>query len=225
MSPIRAFAEIRAEALARKGEQGLAEGMQKPKSAKALAAIPDRRWLAEMTRRVFQAGFNWKVIDAKWAGFEAAFEGFDPGRWRLMSDEDLDRLLKDERIVRHAKKIESVRGNAILLCELAEAHGSAAKAFASWPAEDYVGLVELLKKRGARLGGNTGQIVLRSMGVDSFILSGSVTAALIKAGVIDKPAASKGAMKQAQAAFDQWRAESGLSMTEISRVLAMSADG
>ena len=31
----------------------------------------DDRWLAEFTKRVFQAGFSWKVVDATWAGFEA----------------------------------------------------------------------------------------------------------------------------------------------------------
>ena len=40
-------------------------------------------------------------------------------------------------------------------------HDSAARAFADWPDSDYVGLLETLKKRGMRLGGNTGQYALR----------------------------------------------------------------
>ena len=30
-----------------------------------------------MTRAIFQSGFSWKVIEAKWPGFEEAFDGFD----------------------------------------------------------------------------------------------------------------------------------------------------
>ena len=56
----------------------------------------------------------------------------------------------------------------------------------------------------------------------SFILSRDVTARLIAEGVIDKPATSKTALKSVQAAFNTWMEQSGRSLTEISRVLAMS---
>ncbi|MFT7587635.1 MAG: 3-methyladenine DNA glycosylase Tag, partial [Cellvibrionaceae bacterium] len=41
-----------------------------PKTSDQLAVIPDDRYLAEMTRRVFCAGFVWNVIDNKWPNFE-----------------------------------------------------------------------------------------------------------------------------------------------------------
>jgi len=47
-------------------------------------------------------------------------------------------------------------------------------------------------------------------------------ARLIAEGVIDKNPTSKTAMKQVQAAFNVWQDESGRSLTEISRVLALS---
>src|SRR5690606_21296035 len=106
----------------------------------ALAAIPDDRWLSEMTRRVFQAGFNWSVVDAKWPGFEAAFDGFDVNRCAMMSDDDLDRLLSDPRVVRNSVKLRSVRENAALLLDLGAEHGSAARLFADWPSESFAGL-------------------------------------------------------------------------------------
>ena len=91
-----------------------------------------------------------------------------------------------------------------------------------WPSEDYIGLLDLLKDRGARLGGATGQYAMRFCGRDSFILSRDVTARLIAEGVIDKPATSKSARRAVQAAFNTWMEQSGRSLTEISRVLAMS---
>ena len=129
-----------------------------------VARLADDRWLSNMTKGIFQAGFNWQVIENKWPGFEEAFEGFNPRRWKMMSDDDLDRLVKDTRIVRNPQKIVTVRDNGAFLCDLADEHGSAGAFFGNWPVSDQVGLMEVLKKRGSRLGGTTGQLVLRRGG-------------------------------------------------------------
>ena len=195
-----------------------------PKSPAELAAIADDRWLAEITRRIFQAGFNWSVIENKWDGFETAFEGFDVGRWAMASDDDLDALARDTRIVRNPQKIRTVRENAVFLSNLAKEHGSAARFFANYPASDYVGLLDVLKKRGSRLGGTTAQYFLRFIGKDSFVLSRDVTAALIASGVIDKPPTSAKALRAVQDAFNGWMRESGRPLVQISRTLALSID-
>jgi 3-methyladenine DNA glycosylase Tag len=187
------------------------------------SGLSDDRVLSQFSKSVFSAGFNWKVIEAKWPGFEVAFHGFDVGRCAMMDDSWLDALLQDTRIVRHGAKIQSVRDNAVLLQELAAEHGRpAAEVIGAWPAEDFIGLLDLLKTRGSRLGGSTAQYALRFLRVDGFILSRDVVARLMAEGVIDKAPTSKGAMRKVQDAFDAWRAESGRSLIEISRVLALS---
>jgi 3-methyladenine DNA glycosylase Tag len=222
---MRSFKEIYAIAAKRKGGAPALEKLiasAKPKSRASLAKIADDRWLSQMTACVFRAGFSWQVIDKKWPGFEKAFWGFNPRRCASMSDKDLDALLKDKGIVRNAAKILSVRDNGIFLVDLAKEHGSAAKFFADWPDADYVGLLDLLKKRGSRLGGNSGQMFMRFMGKASFVLSQDVVARLIAERVIDQPPSSKAAMHKVQAAFNQWSEESGRDLTAISRTLAMS---
>jgi 3-methyladenine DNA glycosylase Tag len=222
---MRSFDQIYRIAAERKGGPAALEDLlPTPKPPAALRKIPDDRWLAGMTKRVFCAGFNWTVIENKWDGFEAAFEGFPPGRWAMMSDDDLDRLVQDKRIVRNAGKIQSVRDNAVFLCDLAREYGSAAKCFADWPDTDYVGLLDMLKRRASRLGGNSGQYFLRFMGKDSFITSGDVAKALVREGVVDKAPTSKRDLQAVQAAFNQWREESGRPLAQISRVLACSVD-
>jgi len=225
MTTLRSFGDIFALAAARKGgAQALEATLPNPKPPAELAAIPDDRWLATMTRAVFQAGFSWKVIENKWPGFEVAFWGFDPGRCSMMSDDDLDALVQDKSIVRNGAKIRSVAENATFLRELAAEHGSAAKALANWPAGDYVGLLTTLKKRGSRLGGTSGQYFLRVMGVDGFILTRDVVRALIREGVVEKEPTSQRDLAKVQAAFDHWRTESGRPMTQISRALAGSIE-
>ncbi|MFC3225783.1 DNA-3-methyladenine glycosylase I [Marinibaculum pumilum] len=222
---MRRFAEIEKQAAARKGgPKALKALLPEVKPAAELRSIPDDRWLAAMTRGIFQSGFSWKVIENKWPGFEAAFHRFEPGRNALMSDEELDALTRDARIVRNAQKIASVRENAGFLLDLAREHGSAAACFADWPNQDFAGLLALLKKRGSRMGGNTGPYMLRTMGRDSYILTRDVTAALIREGVIDKPPGGAKAMAAVQAAFNAWAAESGHGLAAISRILALSVD-
>ena len=222
---MRSFDELVEIAAARKGGvAAMDEMITPPKTRAELEAIPDDRWLADMTRAVFQAGFNWQVIDGKWDGFEAAFEGFEPARWRLMSDEDLDRLITDASIVRHGKKILSVRDNASFVCDLKAEYGSAGAFFANHPKSDYVGMLEIMKKRGCRLGGTTAQYFLRRMGVDAVLFTPHVCQALVREGVVDKPPTAKRDMAACQAAFNQWLANGAGSLNRISRVLAFTID-
>lgn len=220
---MRAFDEIFEIAASRKGgAEALNAMLTPPKPAAELAAIPDDRWLATMTRCVFQAGFNWKVVENMWPGFEAAFNGFDIGHCAMLTDEDFERLVSDKRIIRNGAKIRSVQENAVFVQTLAAQAGSAGKAIADWPSTDFIGLLELLKKRGSRLGGTSGQYCLRFIGKDSFILSQSVVARLIAEGVVDRQPTSKKALADVQSAFNVWMQQSGRSLTDISRVLAMS---
>ncbi|MEW2913765.1 DNA-3-methyladenine glycosylase I [Leisingera sp. JC11] len=217
---MRSFDEIYALSADRHGgPQALEEKLTRPDPQ--VTELPEDRWLATMTKCIFQAGFNWKVIEAKWDGFEEVFHGFDPGHCAFMPEDDFDRILSDTRVVRNGAKLATVRANAAFLMELRD-EGGAGQVLGGWPSSDYIGLLEMLKKRGSRLGGMTGQYAMRFAGRDSFILSQDVTARLIAEGVIDKPATSKTALKAVQAAFNEWMEQSGRSLTEISRVLAMS---
>ena len=191
----------------------------------AIASMPDDRVLAEMTRRIFYAGFSSKVIDAKWPAFEAAFDRFDPHACAFMSDERLDALMQDKGIIRNGAKIRSVQVNAKLVLDLAAERGSAARVLAGWPNDDYAGLLDLLKTRGSHLSGDAAMRFLRAIGKPSFIASPDMVAALIREGVLSKPPGGKRDLASIQTAFNQWSAESGLDLTAISRVLAMSVDG
>ena len=220
---MRSFDKIFDIAADRKGgPDALNELLAPPKSTAELENIGDDRWLSCMTKCVFQAGFNWKVVENMWPGFEAAFDGFDIGRCAMLNEEDFDRLVSDKRIVRYGAKIRAVQENAVFIIDLVKEHGSAGAAMARWPSNDYSGLLAMLKKRGSRLGGNTGQYFLRFMGVDGYILSRDVIARLVAEGVIEKAPTSQKSIAALQEAFNTWRQQSGRSLTEISRVLGMS---
>lgn len=219
-----AFKTIRTRAARRKGgEAALAALLPKVPSQKALARLADDRVLAEMAKRIFSAGFVWSVIEKKWPGFEAAFLGFEPARLLHQSDEFWEGLAGDTRIVRHPQKIMAVRGNAQFIAEIDREHGSFGKLLAQWPLGDQVGLLDLLARRGVRLGGRTGQYFLRFIGKDGFVTSADVVACLRDAGLeISENPTSKRDLGKIQAQFNAWALETGLPLTHLSRICAMS---
>lgn len=218
------FKTIRARAAKRKGgDRALATLLPPAPDAKVLARLKDDRALAEMTRRIFSAGFVWSVIENKWPGFEEAFLGFAPKRLLFQPEDFWHELTRDTRIVRNGAKIMAVRDNARFMTEIAAEHGSFGKFLAAWPATDQIGLLDLLGKRGARLGGNTGQYFLRFVGMDSFILSRDVVFCLRDAGLdIAESPTSKKDRRKIQDQFNTWADESGLPMVHLSRICAMS---
>jgi 3-methyladenine DNA glycosylase Tag len=223
-SGIPPFKTIRDRAERRKGGAGgLRKLLPKIPDPNALAKLGDDRILAEMTKRVFCAGFAWSVVDAKWEGFEAGFLGFQPAKLMFEPDEFWDERMRDDRIVRNGAKILSVRENAAFVQAIANEHGSFGRFLANWPSSDEVGLLELLAKRGSRLGGNTGQMFLRFVGFDGFVTSQDVVACLREAGLdIGPEAKSKSDLAKVQAQFNAWALETGLPYVHLSRICALS---
>jgi DNA-3-methyladenine glycosylase I len=84
----------------------------------------DRRLFETLTLESFQSGLSWRTILAKRDHFRAAFRNFDFNRVARFTPRDVERLLKDEGIVRHRGKIEATINNARRLRELARREGS-----------------------------------------------------------------------------------------------------
>jgi DNA-3-methyladenine glycosylase I len=72
----------------------------------------------------FQAGLSWRTILAKRENFRAAFRNFDFDQIARFAARDVERLLKNEGIVRHRGKIEAVINNARKVRELVKREGS-----------------------------------------------------------------------------------------------------
>lgn len=218
------FRKIRARAAERKGGEAVLDSLlgAAPDNAR-LATIPDDRILSTMAERVFAAGFVWSVIEQKWPDFEEAFLGFEPKRLLFQPDDFWGALASDKRIVRNGQKIKSVRDNAAFVERVSKQHGGFGKFLAEWPADDQIGLTAYLAKHGSRLGGNTGQYVLRWLEWDTFIVSRDMAAALRDAGVdIAESPTSRRDLEKIQAQVNEWAKETGLPRKHISRILAMS---
>ncbi|MFT5032935.1 MAG: 3-methyladenine DNA glycosylase Tag [Bermanella sp.] len=205
------------------GEQALQIKLQKAKSAAQLKKIPDDRYLAEMAACIFRAGFVWRVVQAKWDGFEEVFNRFLPIWLASRSPEDIEDMARNPLIIRNLNKVKAVQDNALLVLDLQRSHGGVGAFLAEWPVDDITGLWAYLKKHGSRLGGNSGQYFLRFMGKDTFILSRDVCHALKLHGLIDREnPTSQRDLRKIQECFNEMREESGWQLCQLSRMLAFS---
>lgn len=86
----------------------------------------DQRLFEKLSLEGFQSGLSWRTILVKRENFRAAFHGFDFEKVARFTVRDVERLLKNEGIVRHRGKIEAVINNAQRACEVVEQEGSLA---------------------------------------------------------------------------------------------------
>ena len=203
------------------GEKALKALLPKTKSTAHLKKLGSDRYLAEFTRKIFQSGFVWRVVDKKWPQFEEVFWGFDVERLLMMPDDMLERKATDPAIIRNFSKVKTVRENAMMIDNTERREQQSFGEFiARWPTEDVVDLWLYLKKHGSRLGGNTGPFALRTIGVDTFLLTQDVEGFLRSHGIVDGGRTSQRALKAAQAYFNDLREQSGKSLAELSRIVS-----
>ncbi|MGE0863489.1 MAG: DNA-3-methyladenine glycosylase I [Vicinamibacterales bacterium] len=94
--------------------------------------VDDTRLFEKICLEGFQAGLSWITILRKRENFRRAFSGFDPAAVARYTAKDVQRLLKDEGIIRHRGKIESTINNARQALALIDEKGSLASYFWSW---------------------------------------------------------------------------------------------
>lgn len=218
------FATIHDAALTRHGAAALEARLPQPKTPTELKAAADDHYLSQMELRIFRAGLKHSLVDAKWPAFEEVFFGFEPRRVRAMSDEALEALLTDARLIRHWGKLKAARDNAAAMIDVAAEHGGFGAWVAGWPGEDIVGLWEALAKRFSQMGGNSGAMFLRMVGKDTFVLSVSVVAALQHWGAVAAPPKNRQDRARVQSCFNAWVAETGRPLSQLSLILAFSVE-
>ena len=107
-------------------------------------------YLEVMSKAVFQSGMSWRVVDAKWPSTREAFRNFDADAVAELTEEDVDELAKDTRVIRNRRKLDAVVANAGRMIELEKEHGSFRSYLRSH--EDFEATVASLRKEFKFLG-------------------------------------------------------------------------
>jgi len=124
----------------------------------------DDGYFEQMSKVVFRAGLNWRVIDKKWPGIKRAMANFSINAVALFDADDIDRLLKDDGMIRSAKKIAGVIGNARAVQKVQKDFGSFPKYLQALKANGEEALLNDLRKRFAFLGESSSIMFLYSVG-------------------------------------------------------------
>src|SRR5262245_32643329 len=153
----------------------------------------DRRLFEKLCLEGFQSGLSWRTILAKRENFRAAFHDFDVDRIARLGARDVERLLKNEGIVRHRGKIEAVINNARHTRELIKREGSLAtfiwryepaqpaKAQSASTSAESIALSKSLKKQGfAFVGPTTVYAFMQAMGLINDHVEGCVIRAKVE---------------------------------------------
>lgn len=185
-----------------------------------LAQLGSDRILAEFTKKIFQSGFVWRVVENKWPNFEELFFNFNIEKILMMPDEMLENKASDPRIIRNFNKVKTIKANAQMIFESTTTEQSFSALIANWPSTDIIGLWAFLKKNGQRLGGNTGPYALRTLGKDTFLLSRDIEAYFRSHDLISGGLQTKSSLNAIQSCFNEWQQQSDLSLTQLSMLVA-----
>ncbi|HXB39123.1 MAG TPA: DNA-3-methyladenine glycosylase I [Bacteroidia bacterium] len=84
----------------------------------------DKKHFEFLVLDCFQAGLSWKTILHRRENFRKAFADFDVEKVARFSQKQVERLLKDEGIIRNRLKVEGTVKNAKAFIKVQEEHGS-----------------------------------------------------------------------------------------------------
>jgi DNA-3-methyladenine glycosylase I len=84
----------------------------------------DRLLFEKISLEGFQSGLSWLTILRKREGFRRGFANFDIEQVARFTNDHVERLLQDARLVRHRGKIESTITNARRCADLIDREGS-----------------------------------------------------------------------------------------------------
>jgi 3-methyladenine DNA glycosylase Tag len=218
---LESFKKLHQRAAERKGgDQALALLLSDLDNIPPLSALTDDRILSAFTKKIFQSGFVWRVVENKWLNFEESFFNFNIEKILMMPEEMMERKAADPKIIRNYNKVKTIKTNAQMMFEEQQNGDSFSTFLANWPSNDIIGLWAYLKKQGSRLGGNTGPYALRALGKDTFLLTRDIEAYFRANKIIDGGIQSKKSLAAIQKCFNTWQQQSDYSLAKLSRLVA-----
>ena len=182
--------------------------------------LTDDRVLSAFTKKIFQSGFVWRVVENKWDNFEEIFFNFNLEKILMMPEEMMERKATDPKIIRNYNKVKTIKANAQMMFNEQQNGHTFIEFLDNWPAEDTIGLWAYLKKNGERLGGNTGPYALRAIGKDTFLLTRDIEGYFRAYDIISGGLQTKSSLHAIQSSFNQWQKECDLSLSQLSRLIA-----
>ncbi len=125
----------------------------------------DSVYFENMCRVIFQSGLNWHVTDKKWSATTNAFCNFNIASVARFTETDVQRLTKDEGIIRNKRKIQAIIQNAQNFLAIEKRYGSFQRYLDSLDkTNNYAVVVKDLINKFRFLGPSTAKLYLYTVG-------------------------------------------------------------
>jgi len=125
----------------------------------------DGEYFENMSRVIFQAGLNWRVIDNKWPSIKKAFSNFKIGKVACFTEADVERLMNDPEVIRNKGKIKGIIQNAQNFQAIEKQYGSFQKYLDNLDkSSNYENVVKDLVNKFKWLGPSTASTFLYTVG-------------------------------------------------------------
>ncbi|MGX9134808.1 DNA-3-methyladenine glycosylase I [Rummeliibacillus sp. JY-2-4R] len=116
-----------------------------------------------LTLEVFQAGLKWETVFNKRENFRNAFSNFKIEEVATFTDQDVERLMNDDGIIRNRRKVEATVHNAKVCLQLIDLHGSLFEFFSNLP-ELKEEKIKIIKKTFKHVGGMIAESFFMAVG-------------------------------------------------------------
>ena len=125
----------------------------------------DRGYFENLTRIIFQAGLNWKVVDKKWPNFKEAFKDFSVDSISNFKKNEVEQLMNNKGIIRNRAKIVATINNAKEFQKIILKNRSFRNYLDSLDkSNNYTHVIKELSSKFSRLGPSSASLFLYSVG-------------------------------------------------------------
>lgn len=123
----------------------------------------DAGYFDRMSKAIFTAGLNWRMVENKWPDFRRAFMDFSPSKVAGLTEAEVRALMKNTGIVRNEKKIRATVENAKTVLALHKEFGFIVEYLDSFGKKEGR-LLEDLQQRFSHVGPSTARTFLWMVG-------------------------------------------------------------
>ena len=126
----------------------------------------DKKYFEVLSKAVFNAGFSWKVVNAKWEDIKEVFSDFEPKIVSNWTIDEITKALESPKIIRNSKKVKAIVSNAKIFLDIISEFGSFKNYLKSLEDKTCAEKLKILSKKFKWLGPTGSHFFLWTVGED-----------------------------------------------------------
>lgn len=185
---------------------------------------PDSFFYKGLVKTIHVSGFKVAILRDRWEDIKKAFSNYDINKVSQYTDEDLERMMNNPKIIRNKRKLEACIKNAKIMKEISDKHGSFGE-YLNQSKDNPQELEEDLKDKFHFLGDVLVLDYLRGIGVDSIKPDTHVVRIMHRLNLVDSEEVTSDTINQVRTVADQINQLTGEKLSVIDAVFWIYGGG